>query len=183
MSPLCCYLARSHPLQVAEAGVGFCPVDSIRGEGPSLSGMFQPTATPKAQVEHDKALAKLATPLMRHPPKALDTPEHVEATVAAAAAGVLPAARIGAAVAPSHGSPVAGTAPAGVQAAGPSVILPPPEVLRAIRSPKSNRPDRSSGDDEDAVSATREPNPERDDFAADLQVRGRNRGKAARMLK
>ena len=141
-----------HDLQVAEAGVGHCDIHSLRGEGYVLSGMITPCSTPKPQAEVDKVLARLAEPFkLRADNKDLDTPEHVAATIAAAAAGNMPVARIGAAVAPGHSSPVAGTAPAGNKATGPEVILPPPEVLRQFRMRRSKRPDEDEPDDDDVV--------------------------------
>lgn len=98
--------------------------------------------------------------------KALDTAEHVAATLKAAAAGILPAARFGVAVPTRHGaSLVAAVLPPGApsmrpvvgatSAAAPSAavsdvsssiraILPPPEVLRAIRPLHVRGPRRTS---------------------------------------
>lgn len=139
--------------------MGWCAPDSIRSEGPVLSGQFMPTPSPRSQSDVDRTLARLAAPIRLHiASKALDTPEHVEATIAAAAAGVLPAARIGALVSPSRGSPVAGSLPSG---GIPAVILPPPEVLRAKLASRAKKPVATSGGDEgDDV---REPDPNRDD--------------------
>ena len=129
--------------------MGHCDATSLRGEGPLLSGMINPTSTPKPQAEVERVLAQLARPSrLRIDNKDMDTPAHMEATIAAAAAGNLSPARLGAAIAPSHGSPVAGTSHAGPNAA-PAVILPPPEILRTLRSPRSRRPDREEPDDVD----------------------------------
>lgn len=102
--------------------------------------MFVPTTTPKPQADVDRVLDRLAAPFrLRLDDKDINTPEHVAATVAAAAAGIAPAPRLGAAVAPPHGGHVGGTPPGG-HGAPAGIILPPPEVLRAFRARTSKRP-------------------------------------------
>jgi hypothetical protein len=106
---------------VAEAGVGFCDVSSIKGDGASLSAQFNPSSTPRPAAELERVLARLAVPIT--PGAATDERLlKIQATAAAALAGVASQATIDAA-------------------------LPPPSVLRSFRTRRSVK--SNPGDEED----------------------------------
>ena len=89
---------------MAEAGVGHCDVNSIRGEGANLTGLFAPTAVPKPVAEVQKVLARLAMPIRPVAvQKDLATPEALAATaiVAELEGVVVPAGPIISAMLPS----------------------------------------------------------------------------------
>lgn len=153
--------------KVAESGSGYCDANSLKGEGPNLNGLFNPCSTPKPAAEVEKALSKLAAPIV---------PAGQEQSAAAmvSAASMAASEAAGASMSPPPPPPpspnkagsndkrllavraTAAAALAGVASkATIEAVLPPPSVLRAFKSKRAGSGLRSAvGTDEDKRDAS-----------------------------